>query len=345
MNIWKDFQKNPMKYFKITGLLLIGLVVLSILAATYQSGGFPDPRYGRLLNQAISSVSHGAPAYDYDDGYYAEQAVMEESKLSARNIAPPPQAPGTTGADAEEFEVTEYNTRIETRDKEETCKTILDLKSDTEIIFEDSYEYDNGCSFNIKVKNNRVEEVLAIIKDLDPRDLDENTYTIKQLVDDYTSEIEILEAKKESIESTLEDALTAYDEVTQLASNTNDVETLAKVIDSKINTIEKLTQQRIFVNEQLDRIQRSKAQQLDRIDYTYFSVQVTENKYIDIDDLKDSWRTAVRVFVHDINEIAQGISIGLIYLLLLLVQYAFYLVILLVVAKYGWRLIKDFWRK
>lgn len=339
MQLIKDIQKNPKKYLKGTGITLLILIALSIVLPGLQS-------VSRELNLSTpqtllksSPIGGNSPAYD---SYYAEDAI-EEASLSVRNIMP--GNPTSTGNLAEDFEIKEYTARIETNDKDVTCQIIADLKADEDIIFENANDNETGCRYNFKVKNERASEVLAIVNSLDPRDLNESTYTIKQTLDDYTSEIDILEAKKASIESTLQDALTAYDQVTTLASNSNDIETLAKVIDSKLATIEKLTQQQILVNEQLDRIQRSKQMQLDRIDYTYFYVNISENKYIDKDDIKDSWKLAVKSFVRDVNESLQGLTIGLIYLLVQILQYGIYLFILLFVVKHGWDYIQSFWKK
>jgi hypothetical protein len=120
---------------------------------------------------------------------------------------------------------------------------------------------------------------------------------------------------------------------------------LAKIIDSKIGIIERLTQERININAELERLDRSKSEQLDRLDYTYFNVNVIENKFVDIQNLKDSWSTAVKSFVNDINKVLQDISINLVTLLFLALQYILYIFIILIIAKYGWKLVKYIWKR
>jgi len=271
--------------------------------------------------------------------------------LSVRNITapstsiPPVNNGNIIGDDAEEFEVTEYNTTVETRYLDETCKKIADLKSREDVIFENASEYEKNCNYSFKVKRDSVKEILSIIESLDPKELNENTYTIKRLIEDYTSELEILQKKLNSIEETLNNAINAYDDITELATKTRDVENLAKIIDSKIRIIERLTQERININSQLERLNRSKAEQLDRLEYTYFRVYVFENKFIDREDLKDSWKTAIKSFVRDINKIAQDITINLAALLFLILEYIIYLFIVLIVVKYTWKLARNIWKK
>ncbi len=143
----------------------------------------------------------------------------------------------------------------------------------------------------------------------------------------------------------MDGAIKAYDEITALATRTQDAESLAKIIDSKIQILERLTQERININEQLDRLSRAKAEQLDRLDYTYFTINVYENTYFNGQGLKDSWKEAVREFVQNLNQIAQGLTIGFVTLILFAVQYILCFFILLVMAKYVWQFAKYIWKK
>jgi hypothetical protein len=64
-----------------------------------------------------------------------------------------------------------------------------------------------------------------------------------------------------------------------------------------------------------------------------------------MDVLKDSWKLAIKKFFRDINKIAQDISINLLTVILLAIQYLIYLFLLLIGAKYFWRLAKYIWKK
>ena len=133
--------------------------------------------------------------------------------------------------------------------------------------------------------------------------------------------------------------------MTALATRVQDVESLAKILDSKINIIERLTQERININAQLERLERSKAEQLDRLEYTYFSVNIFETKFVDGEALLDSWKESIKGFVRDVNSIAQDVTVNLVTLILRVLQLSLYLLIVLVVVKYGWKLVKYIWQK
>ncbi len=357
-----EFLKNlptltPVLVLKIIG---IGVAGVLLIAFAFQLIG---SSFGALAGQMRGTMGMVAPGYgggvgydsvtvssDYYDGGYgtkAGYAVSESAsmpQLSARNSMPYPMPPqGTTGNNAEEFEVAQYNATIETRRLDDTCASVQALKERKDVIFENANTYDRGCNFTFKVERKSVEDVLAVIKKLNPKDLSENIYTIKAQIDDFTSEVDVLTKKRTSIDQTLTSALAAYDEITRLATNTQNADALAKIIDSKIGIIERLTQERININEQLDRLARAKADQLDGLDYTRFNINVYENKFVDGEQLKDSWKQALRDFVGNVNKVLQDLTVNLALLLLLIAQWVLYAAIVLVVAKYGWKFGKYIW--
>jgi hypothetical protein len=365
MDIFKKFDFKTFSTWQIVALVAIGLVLvvigLNIIGSTLRNftmnGGWPTPSaiapsmpsmgygggYGGSGNGASYDYAVSSDYYDYGKG--VAQAMPE---MSARNVAvsrPPTYYGGTTGDEAEEYEVAQYNATIETRKLKSTCAAFEELKKRSDVIFENSNTGDRNCSFTFKVKHASVEGVLTWLKDLRPKDLSENTYTIKNQVDDFTSETEILTKKRASIDDTLTKALTAYDEITRLATNTQNADALAKIIDSKIQIIERLTQERINIDEQLDRIARGKSQQLDQLDYTYFYVHVFENRFVDPEQIHDSWKEAIRNFVNDVNKILQDFTINLVSLLLIVALWCLYALIALFIAKYGWKLVKHIWNK
>ncbi|MBP6859237.1 MAG: hypothetical protein KBC69_01260 [Candidatus Magasanikbacteria bacterium] len=344
MQFLKDIDlKKPLHLFKVAVLGLFGVVAVVFVLSLINSSVRPF-----LTPHTGESVSSVAPSF-YGSARMGEIA-MDSSKgmpiadLSYRNTALM-QSQTTIGNTAEDFEVTDYSAVIETGNKAEVCSQIANLKSLKHVIFENAQESDRNCAYTFKVEHVRAGEILAVIKDFDPKDLSENTRTIKSQIDDFTSQTEILEKKRASIDETLKNALTAYDQITALAVKTQDASSLAKIIDSKVQLIERMTQERININQQLDYLARAKTEQMDRLEYTYFSVSVYENKYIDGKNLKDSWQAAVKNFVFTINRALQDASINLIGLLFTLIPYFIYALIVLFAAKYGWRLVVYIWKK
>lgn len=332
MEFFKKIDFKSLPIFKILGIGIIGLILITIVI-WFVGFAFRTAFYG-------GGVSPSAPSYQGIAYNEAKYGLTEN--LSARNILPP-ISDNTTGGDAEEFEITEYISTIKTRNLEKTCAIIDELKAHDYVIFEDRQQHDKGCSYVFKVENDMADEVFSIIKELKPETVQENTHTIKTIVDYYTSETEILEKKLASVEKTLSDAQRAYDEITILATRAQDVESLAKIIDSKINLIERLTLERIQIKEQIDRLNRTKVEQLDRLLYTFFRVDVYEYLIFDFKEIKDSWTIEFKRFVSEFNNVIQDVTINLAGYILRLLQIAVYLLIALFVAKYGWRFVRRIW--
>ncbi len=348
MDFIKNFTPTPLNVLKAIGVVFVGLFIIifafNLLGSTF----------GPIVPMNSISISPRAPVFSYAGVSSYNPGSQEVSykggdvMLSSRNVAPTMPVSyggGGVGADAENFEVTDYSAAIETRNKLKDCGEILKFKSLDYVVFENNNESETYCSYSFKVKHVNVEEIISKIKALNPKDFSENTYTIKKQVDDFTSEIELLEKKIASINKTMESALRAYDEITSLATKTQDAGSLAKIIDSKIQIIQRLTDEGINANAQLERLTRAKAEQLDKVEYTYFNVSVYENKYIDWKNIKESWKSAIRNFFYNINKALQDATVNVLVFVFTLIPYLIYLSILLFVAKYSWRVAKYIWQR
>jgi hypothetical protein len=353
MEFLKKFDLTPSKILKIVGLALVAIVILSVSFRLI----------GSSIRQVVNSGAFDEAnrqdfgAYESDSYYYDEVGTgyggANSVSLSARNVnpsispspLPPHDGQGAVGNDAEDFETTQYSASVETRNLARTCGTIIKLKSLEYVIFENANEHDRGCNYTFKVERKYTTDILNVIQDLEPKNLSESTYTIKRTIDDFTSETEILEKKLNTISDTLEDAVRAYDAITNVATNKQDAESLAKIIDSKIGVIERLTRERINISAQLDRLSRSKEDQLDRLLYTYFYIDVYENKFIDSENLKDSWKVAIKNSVRDVNRALQDMTVNMVATLFVLLQYIIYFLVLIITVKFGWRFVKYIWNK
>src|SRR3989339_1570461 len=252
MEFLNKLNLKPAIIFKVAGLVLAALLGIILLTLVFRVIG---SSFGSVTRQGLEESAGGFNmlAYDSDGSKASFGAAAPE--LSARNIAPmPPYEETVTGDRSEDYEVTQYSGTIETRDLDGTCGALAALKTKDYVIFESANEYDRGCNYSFKVERERAEEILAVVNELDPKYLTESVRTIKRQIDDFTSETDILTKKKESIEKTLNDAITAYDEISRIAAQARDAESLSRIIDSKIKIIERLSQDRIKVNEQLDRL-------------------------------------------------------------------------------------------
>lgn len=317
---------------KLVAVFALGMVAVAGLQIVSNTAPFQSMKY--------SVIGDG----DYS---YSEEGVsMGAPELSYRNVADsimPPSPEFAPGDDTDAYEVKEYTATFETSDAREECEAVADLIKRDDVIFESTNEYKEGCSYNFKVKKESVSEILTILEDLNPKYLNENAYTIKREVTDYTSEIEILEAKLAAYEATLTQSTATYDELIRLATARGDIDALTRATDGKLALVERISMSQIEVNAQLDRINRSKAEALDRLAYSNFYVSVYENPLINGDSIKDSWIAAVQALVSDINTFVQEVSLGFVALMFMVVKFALYGVFLLFVARFGYSYAKKVW--
>lgn len=352
-----EFFKNN-KPAKVAGLAVLGLtgiylvinlprmalpVVLPAMPGYYPSSEYKSSGYGD--DYAFSEKYNSVPLASSME-LPMESGGGISGLFSARNAAGlADDGGGIAGDAAENYETAEYRVNYESRDLEKTCAAVGGLKPRPEVIFENAVESDEYCRYTFKVQRAKAEEILGFLKGLGPKDVTENIYTIQERLEDYTGQIDILEKKLAVIDDTLNRANAAYDEVSGLATEQNDAETLSKVINNKINTIKQLTQERLNTAAQLEQLRRSKSLQADKLDYTYFNVYARDNSYIDWQNVKDSWQTAVKNAVGGLNRIIQSISVNLAIFLLEILQYAIYGAVLLIAAKYFWKAAKAIWKK
>jgi len=339
MDFLEKYNLDAKKVIKIFGVVFLGLIIVSISFAMINGilGSINGSSRGYAGVTSLGSKSI-MPQMEMDLG-----TVSDSVSFSPRNAISYDDG-YTAGGDAEDFEVTEFNAQIETRNLDRDCASILDLKSKDYIIFERSNKSDTSCNFRFKVAKENTEEILEVLNSLDPRELNENVHTIKKQIEDYTSEEEILKNKLQVMDETLSSAVASYDEISKLATQTRNADSLASVIESKIRIIERLSQEKINTSARLDRISRAKAEQIDKLEYTNFSVYVYENKFVDTDNLKDSWKRSIKSFVVDMNRVAQDLTVGLVSLAIHIFQYLLYLLIILIVVKFVWGLLKKLWR-
>jgi hypothetical protein len=284
------------------------------------------------------------------DGYAVDTAnyvSSEEGKAASMYIDPimPPVDMPAPGVDAESYEVRNYYVSVETGDLARDCNTLLALKRRDDVIFESVNESTYGCNVTFKVKHDSVEMILAYLEELNPRDVNENTYTIKREVSQYEDQISILEAKRTALDTALEDALKNFAEVEAIARRGGDIASLAQVTESKIMTIERINASRLDVVTQLEYLGRAKAEALDRMNFVYFSVNVYEKGWVRGDDIKDSWFAALQELIRDLNGFLQDLSIGFVQFALTVIKYTLYASVLYLVARPFVRRARQAWKE
>ncbi|MFH0833947.1 MAG: hypothetical protein V2A63_00980 [Patescibacteria group bacterium] len=337
MNLFKNFDWSFRSIAKILGVFVLGIVALAIIV------GIVSFAFRTIVSPFTSNYSSGygaMPEMAMDAGY-SKMAVS-----SSRNILPPIPGPSGEVVDttAEDYEVKNYSANYQPSDKTKICATILNLKSDPEIVFSNSSESDSSCNFTFEVPNERADEILKILKDLDPEDLNQNIYTIQKSVEGTSDQLKVLQNKLEQTESTLTDAQKAYEDLMRLATNSHDVENLTQLITLKINSIEQLAQTKISITQEIEQVQRSREDLLRQIKNTTFNISVYEQKFVDWKQISESWKNALRDFVNNLTDLTQFVSVRLVSFVFYSAAALLYLAVAFGFLKVLWLLGKKVWK-
>lgn len=344
-------QALPLRKLLLLALLAVSalLVVMWMLGAITRSVSMGHRDAGEEGRSVAPTppLDYGMPEYDMaypSSGGTGGGMGGHAPTLSYRNIAPPGYGGTPAGDDLEAFEASDYSATFRQGNIERTCQIIEGLKSRTDVVFINAERGDTNCYYRFKVPKASSERIMSAIKALEPEEFSVHTETVKGQVTDYTSTLTILSTKLAAIESALEDAEAAYDELTVYATSQNDAETLANVINSKLAIIERLTGERLMVRGEIERVTRAKAEEIERIDHVFVSVYAFEDPVINFESIGESWRQAVRNLITIANEVFQSVTVGLVAFIFFLVPIAFYSLLILLVVKYGMRLVKKIWK-
>ncbi|MFA6457981.1 MAG: hypothetical protein WCV72_01145 [Patescibacteria group bacterium] len=333
---FQNFDWSLKSIAKIFVAFLIGIVALALVAG--------------IISFAFQTIVSPFTGSNYDRGY-AETAMMDASYskgmgLSSSNIMPPIPSPegGVVDATAEDYEVKTYSANYQPNDKTKICATIIGLKSDPEIVFSNSNEDEQSCSFTFEIPNARAEEIVTLLKNLNPENLSANIYTIQKAVEGTSDQLAILTQKLEQTEATLTEAQASYADLMKLATSSRDITNLTQLITLKISAIEQLAQTKISINQEIEQVQRSRADLLRQIANTTFNVSVYEQKFIDWKQIGDSWKQAIRDFVSSVTDLTQFVSIRLVSFTLYAAAAIAYLAIVFAFLKVLWLLGKKVWK-
>lgn len=331
------------KLFFIAGGVLVGLVIILsviktlLLGNSYSTGGvsFSNSLNDKGMGMVQEMAYAPAPSYSVD-------SMMEDVSTPTR------LASNSVGGDAESYEALSYNVTYKDKAIENTCNTIESWKPLQYVVFEYATRNDTSCNYRFKVERAYVDGILEAVEVLDPDYFTANTATMKKQVVQYEGQLTILLRKQDILEETLSGAVYSYNELTALATDVKDVESLTKIIESKLTTISRLTNERGNLANQIESLARRSAEVEDQIQYVSFSVQVDKYKLLDFTAMKDSWVYKTRVFIQNANTTLQDLTLGVLGLLLQLLQVIVYigvvLLVVLVVLKFGVQSTKRFWK-
>lgn len=360
-----NFDWSLKSIIKATIAIVIIVVAFSIVVSVlstvsktvFNYGGGSD--YGRAYNSTSVGVMdefmYGiGDAFGMGDTSLNVKSVATQAggrggdmMFAESSIAPiPPYADG--GEEAEDYERRDYNAYYETRKFEETCAAVSGLKPLEYVVFDHSNKSEDWCNYTFRVDIEHEEEVIVMLKDLDPRDFNINTSTLERGIEYNESELAMQQRRLESTTQTLNQAEAAFNSLITQATREGDTATLSEVINNKISTIDRLTQQLLNTQERIGRLSQDLGEQVDQIEYAHFNVSVSKTIFVNGEQLKDEWKQNVQQVFIKVNATLLALTLGLITFILTAIKFIIFGALLVlgltVFAKVAWVVIQRIWK-
>ena len=326
------------------GALVLLFIFLAIVLASFNSArsgstGFSQniaPGYdGEMMDMMIvdESFAPGAPS--------AGKMVYDGDSTSS--YYPNPTPDGYTSG-LEQFETTSYKVSARSRELDALCDVLTTLKGDNAIHFKSLNSSVNNCNARFFVEENRVAGVLAQFAAFDSVELNRNTESVTRHKEQIESQSSIVRQQLASVERTLTEAEIAYDEIVTFAREQRDAATLSEAIREKLQQVDYLTQRKISLTSQLENYAQQAADLNERLDVVEFYATFNRSNPIQIGKTERMWESAWEDLSEQFTKTAIGMTAFFGIFLLYVVQYGLYLLVLIVVARFGWKFVLKMWR-
>jgi hypothetical protein len=370
-NFFKNFDWSAGSIARVCGVVLIGLVALSVgltifgtllsfgmrttqtireaVFPTYTSISNSPPPMARMMapmGGAMGMVDSYAKKMSYGDGD-AEGIAMDMAMPIEQMIAPQPYPHVNGSRNAELYQREGYSATYETRKYKETCEAIEGLKPLAYVIFDSANQAEKYCSYGFRVEKLHADEIVGTLKAFNPKEWNVSTYSVAQGIENTEDRIQILKRRLSSTESTLAEVEQSFARLSSLATQGGKVADLTNIISQKLSMVERLTNEKLSLEEQIRQLTGGKSDQIDETVYAHFSVSVTKWSAIDWQSMKDSWRYRIQETVRSMSDTLSSIVLTVPSIILTLMWYALVLALLIlsgtIFIKYMLIAVKKLW--
>ncbi|MCA9359929.1 hypothetical protein KC850_02730 [Candidatus Kaiserbacteria bacterium] len=330
------------KYIRFAGtgiLILVGIFVVFVVLASLNSARSTIGMSGDSLPYNTLSPSFSPPV---EMNAYRANTEMATDGLS---YYPPQPNTGNYTADLENFETTTYNITGKTRQFDEVCAVIKNLKNDDEIHFKNLNESTNSCSSVFFVEENKSEEILSLINSYKGVEYLRRTSSVTRYKQQLQSQTDILQQQLGNVQKSLYTAETQLNNLTNFYLTSEDVGTLSKRVNESLQLIDQLTQRKININRQLDSLFQQSADLEARMGVVEFSVNINRSNPIYPNKNSNKWERAWGELNETFTDTLIGLTAFFGIFLLWVFRLTIYGIVLLIVMRAIWKLIKFLWTK
>lgn len=325
--------------FAIAGLFVLIVIASGILSVLSSSTGLSQdmayapsaPLYGQGGGMGMT-VSN--------DGYSAEMAY--DRKVSPSYLEPSPE-PGYV-PNLEQYETARYSVSARTKQFDELCDALSTLKSNPKIHFKNLNESLNNCYATFYVNKDTAASVLGTFTAFSGVEINHGVESVTRHREQLQDQAGILKQQLASVERTLADAETQFNEIADFARQNKDAVTLSQAIREKLSNIDTLTQRKINLTSQLNNIYQQSADLAERIHVVQFDVSVTRSYPIYLNQDSQKWEVAWKNLKDNYTDTLIGLTAFFGIFLLWTLRITIYLVVLIIVVRVIWKFVNKLWK-
>lgn len=346
-----EFQEHqqPTSFFSrykklIVGTLLaIGAIFVLLLLFSFLSMNHGS--YGFSSTDSISMP--GAPASYGRGGGVASEVAMQSAGYDASyaptsSYLPPLDTVYVPGL--EDYETTDYNVSGRLSDLSSACSVLGTLKARDDVHFKRLSQNKNNCSAYFFVEEASTADVVTQLGSIKGVDISSLTESVTRRRTEIKNQTTIVQEQLNSVERTLDEAKVQYDYIAEVARESTDAAALTEAIRDKLQIIDDLTERRIMLTSQLQQLNQQGVDLEERIGMVAFNVSLTRTFVVDSDRFTREWEAAWRELRDQFTSVLIGVTAYLGIFLLWVVQLTVYGLILVVLARFLWKLVRKIWQ-
>lgn len=304
--------------FIILGVLFVALMLYNL---TQDYAGLSG---GELA--MMDSLPQSAPA---TDSQRTPSGVVSESAPHAGEVSTQP----STDTYFQQYETTDYVVSARSRSFPTLCATLKSLRDDQGTDFRSFEQRDNRCRAEFFVQQSEVERILALFEQYPEVLVQTQINSVTTRYTTLTNELSVVQDRLTETEAFIETTRAMYDEVIDVARESNDAAALNRAIDSSIERIDQLRQRQVNLANRVRNLERQQSELAERIDQIRFSVQFDRVVPLQTGVVERKWQLAWQELKDTFTETSIGLTTGLGIFLLWVIRIGIYIVFVLVLLR------------
>jgi len=298
------------------------------------------------INMMSSSTGLSGNSISLGDRAMQERAIAPANMEMGQGGLIPPTVPTTGGytQNLEQYETTDYQVSGRVKAFELFCDNLETLKADDRYDFRTLQSSLNNCRATFFTEERYAADVLTQFQQNEGVQTSRMTESVTRHREQIQSRSNIIQQQLNSVTSTLIEAEQAYNEIAAFARAERDTETYSEAITEKLRQVDQLTQRKISLTSQLDALAQQAADLNERIGVVQISVNVSRSYTLNPDKVAREWEQAWELLTDTWTNFGIWLTVYLGIFLLFVAQWSLYVIILLVLARFGYKLARRIWK-